>query len=485
MNSRIENCIKELEYKDRIINYLKNIYKIEVGEDVLIPDAYIMEKKKDLDKYTLDDELLVAKPFQSFEEKVNALRLPDVNDKNIKNKIAKLKKERDTKILIRHLDLSNYGEKGITPELLKKVVDGMKVLKSVEWIDLRYNKLDDSYSNVLGELFGIDTLKRVDLAHNSLNKVAVKKLINILKVAKHLEYFDISFNPINDEIVCMNLCNAIRFHDKIFHFGLSDLSKNAAVNFVHYKSELRSLNIDDARYKPKAYETVTKFLTEKRYNLAVLSMRYNNVDLVVAHSIAKGLRLNKTLVYINLYNCGIIDLAGERIINALETNKTLVELDLSKNKLAELSCQAIGNLLKQNTIITKLHISKNFSITDASFTKIIDGLVHNQTLQSLGNLSDLKISLKLRQSVEQLLNLNLEYVNNKIAGDLNKSQKLDYLKVSMDFESYEKDKRERLEKTIDANGFKDQKKDEQDLEKDIINKYDIKFDQEDFEFFNY
>jgi hypothetical protein len=55
----------------------------------------------------------------------------------------------------------------------------------------------------------------------------------------------------------------------------------------------------------------------------------------------------------------------------------------------------------------------------------------------------------------------------------------------MDFESYEKDKRERLEKTTDANGFKDQKKNEQNLEKYIINKYDIKFDQEDFEFFNY
>jgi Ran GTPase-activating protein (RanGAP) involved in mRNA processing and transport len=481
MNSRIENVIKELEYKDRIINYLKNIYKIEVGEDVLIPDAYIMEKKKDLEKYTADDELM-TKPYHTFEEKVNALRLPDVNDKNIKNKIAKLKKERDTKFLIRHLDLSSYSEKGITPELLKKVIDGMKVLKSVEWIDLRYNKLDDSFSNVICEMLGIDTLKRVDISHNCLNKVATKKILNVLKAAKHLEYFDMSFNPIKDEIVCINLCNAIRFHDKIFHFGISDMSKDAAVKFVHYKPELRSLNIDDSRYKPKAYETVSKFLTEKRYNLAVLSMRFNNVDLVVAYSIAKGLRVNKTLVYLNLYNCGIIDLAGEKIITALETNRSLVELDLSKNKLGDLSCQAIGNILRQNTILTKIHISKNYSINDASFTKVIDGLVRNQTLLTLGNLSDLKISLKLRQSVEQLFTLNLEYVNNKINTDLNKSQKLDCLKVSLDFQSYEKDKRERLEKSIDVNGLK---KDELELEKDLINKYDIKFDQEDFEFFNY
>jgi Ran GTPase-activating protein (RanGAP) involved in mRNA processing and transport len=279
---------------------------------------------------------LVAKPFQSSEEKVNALRLPDVNDKNIKNKIATLKKERDTKIPIRHLDPSKYGEKGITPELLKKVVYGMKVLKSVEWIDLRFNKLDDSYSNVLGELLGIDTLKRVDLAHNSLNKVAVKKPVNILKIAKHLEYFDTSSNPTNDETVRMNLCNAIRFHDKIFHFDLSDLSKNAAVNFIHYKSELRSPNIDDARHKLKAYETITIFLTEKRYNLAVPSMRYNNLDPAVAHSIAKGLRLNKTLVHINLHNRGITDLAREKITNASETNKNPAELDLSKNKPADL-----------------------------------------------------------------------------------------------------------------------------------------------------
>jgi Ran GTPase-activating protein (RanGAP) involved in mRNA processing and transport len=484
MNSRIENCLKELEYKDRIINYLKNIYKIEVGEEALIPDAYISDKKKDLDKYT-DDEDLMSKPFQTFEEKVNALRLPDMNDKNIKQKLTKLKKEKDTKILIRQLDLSNYGEKGITPELLRRVVNGMKVLKSVEWIDLRYNHLDDSYSNIICEMLSIDSLKRIDLAHNNLNKVAMKKIINVLKVAKHLEYFDISFNPINDEIVCINVCHAVKFHDKLFHFGMSDLSRDAAVKFVQAKPDLRSINIDDARYKPKTYETVTKLLSEKKYNLAVLSMRYNNVDLVVAHSIARGLRVNKTLVYLNLYNSGIIDLAGEKLITALEVNRGLVELDLSKNKLGELSCQALGNVLRQNSIITKVHICKNYSINDACFTKIIDGLVHNQTLQSLGNLSDLKISLKLRQSVDQLLTINKEFVNNKINLDFNKSQKIDCLRASLEFDSYEKDKREHLEKSIDANSLKDKKKEEEEMEKALLNKYDIKFETDEFEFFNY
>ncbi len=41
MISKVDNIIKTLEKKEIIINYLKSIYKVEVGEEPTIPEAYI------------------------------------------------------------------------------------------------------------------------------------------------------------------------------------------------------------------------------------------------------------------------------------------------------------------------------------------------------------------------------------------------------------------------------------------------------------
>jgi hypothetical protein len=471
MNTKIENYLKDIEYKDKVISYLKNIYKIEVGEEASIPDAYMLDKNKD--PKILNKEILIT-----FEDKVNSLNLPDPNDKTLKQKIAKLKKSGDTNFLITSLDLSGYADKGITVDLLKKVVDSMKALKTVEWLDLRNNNLDDSYSQLIIDLLGIDTLKRIDISHNNFNKVAAKKIANILKQVKHLEYFDISFNPIKDESVCINLCSAAKFHAKLFHFGISDLSKDAGLKLLNAKSDIRSINLDDSTYKPKVYEYFYKILADKKYSLAVLSLKFNNIDMFGIHSIERGLRVNKTLVYLSLYNCGVNDVAGERIFSAIENNKYLIELDVGKNLLSTRASKALSKLLRLNNILKTINISRNNLITNDDFTLILEGLVNNPNITSLGNLADLKIGARLRDSAEMILNLNKKYTNNEITLDLSKSQKQEALKISIDFEKYRKTSLESslIPKEINS---------EIDIDNALISKYDIKFLDDEFEFFNF
>lgn len=491
MLTQVDTFIKNIEKKDKIINYLKSIYKIEVGEEAVIPDVYI-EGDEEAKKEEVNFGSESSEHFASFEEKIDSLNLPSVNDKNIKLKIAKLKKAKDTKFLIKHLNLSGYAYKGFSLDLFKRVVEGLKIFKSVEDINLRKNNLDDSYAEQICELFNIEGLKRIDLSYNHFHKGAAKKFTNAVKNSSKLEYLDLTHNPFNqDEYSCANICTALKSHPNLFHFGLSDSSRDSALRVLQFKPDLRSLNLEDSRYKHKAFEYFTKFLVDKKYTLAVLSLKYCTIDLFSANHLEKSLRVNKTLVYLNLYSSGLSDIAATRIISALEMNRTLIDLDLGANKLGEIFCHKVNKLLKVNNILNRLNISKNYLITSDDFSLILEGLVNNQSIISLGDLSDMKIGVKIRESAEIILDLNRKYIDggkiNELNGtntlnsltEFNKSQKMNFFKSSVDFEGQEKLKRESLDYNSHEGIYSDYA--------GIMNKYDIKLipEEDNFNFFIY
>ena len=130
-------------------------------------------------------------------------------------------------------------------------------------------------------------------------------------------------------------------------------------------------------------------------------MNYN-----FTQNLIKALRKNNTLIYLNLYNTALGDLQGTKIILALEKNEILEELDLGSNFLSIQFCQAFGHVLRNNYHLRKVNISKNQMITRENYFFILEGLVHNQSIISLGDLIDTKIGVKCRECTEKLLNLN-------------------------------------------------------------------------------
>jgi hypothetical protein len=502
MLNKVDTFIKNLEKKDKIIDYLKNIYKVEVGEDAFIPGPYIDANYLEIEK---DEELNKneSQKYASFEEKVKSLNLPSINDKNLKLKIAKSKKTKDSKFLIYHLDLSEYSNKGINLYLFKTVMDGIKMFKSVEDINLKKNNLDDSYADHICELFTIENMKRIDISFNNFTKVSAKKFSNALKNSTKLEYLDMAYNPFSlDEISCSNLCSVIKANDKLFHFGLSDSTRDSALKILTYRPDLKSLNLDDSRYKYKAFEYLSKCLIDKKYSLAILSLKFNTIELFAASYIEKALRLNKTLVYLNLYSTGLSDLAGVKIINGLEQNRTLIDLNLGKNRLANGFCSGLNRFFKLNNILNKLNISKNYLISNEDFSFILEGLVNNQNIISLGDLSELKIGVKIRESAEIILELNKKYsdggkINEFLNSDtlnsfqeLNKSLKINFFKSSLDQEGMDKVRRQSLdfekEKILDK-PIKTSNYENYDPYQDIITKYEINLKEDIYKinFFNY
>jgi Ran GTPase-activating protein (RanGAP) involved in mRNA processing and transport len=501
MISQIDNFIKNIEKNEKIITYLKNIYKVEVGDDPIIPDAYIEGKINQVD--AIENE---KTDFATFEEKVIALNLPSINDKNIKLKITKMKKAKDTKFLIKSLDISNYGDRYFNHELFKRVIDGMKILKSVESINLKYNNMDDSYVDLVCELFNIENLKRIDLSFNNFTKFAAKKIINCLKNINKLEFFDVSYNPwCLDDLTCTNFSSCLKSHTNLFHFGLSDSSRDSAIRIMHTKPDLRSLNLDDSGYKPRAFETLARALADRKYSLAILSLKFCNIDIIASSYIEKALRQNKSLVCLNLHSTGLPDVGGGKIISALENNKYLTEIDLSCNKLADEFCIKFNKTLKLNVILNSANIAKNYLIKNENFEHILEGLINNQNIFTLGDLSDTRVGVKLRESAEKILNLNMkciEYMDKgnislresqqgKVAMnefiELNKSQKANFFKSSNDFQMKEKNKRENLDAHV-MNSERSMEQDYNNEEKELILKYDIKFNEKDivdnFEFFS-
>jgi hypothetical protein len=464
-------------------------------EDENIPIAENLNKlyKHELENFDNDENLDPHKDNFSFEEKVESLNLPSINDKNAKLKIAKLKKMKDNKYLIHHLNLSNYSDKGINLILFKRVVEGIKILKSVQDLNLRNNNLDDSYSDVICELFSVENLKRINLSYNSLTKSTAKKLTNVIKNSSKLEYLDLSYNPFNlDEYSCSTICLAIKSHPNLFHFGLCDSTRDSGIKYLLFKNDLKSIILDDSRYKSKTFEYFTKILQDKKFSLAILSLKYTKIDLFCAASIEKGLKMNKTLVYLNLYSSGISDPAASRIISSLEHNQSLIELDLGANYLGGVFCKSFSKVLQFNSHLQKVILSKNFKISDKDFSIILEGLVNNQSIISLGDLEDTRIGVKIRESAQTILELNKKFLteartiitglekeeskikdlNNMSLSSLNMSQKFNFFKSSIDFEGQEKIKRESLDTYVvdqDTNNVGN-----------IVKKYSIKlFDEND------
>lgn len=499
MISQVDNIIKNLEKKEKIINYLKNIYKVEVGEEPTIPEAYIDQNiidEKNIESNFLkfhnlephhEDE--ANEIYSTFHEKFISLRLPSMEDKKIKEKIAKIKKEKEksSKPIYNHLtdmDLSGYGEKGFNLELLRMICETMKLFKTLTSINLSHNSIDDSFVEVIIDFLSMNSLKSINLSFNQLSKNAMKKITPIIRTNITLEYIDLRGNPFcMDESCCFNICNSLRMNSHLSYFGLSDCSTDSSgIKLLTHKNKtIKTLLLEDSRYNSKSFEILRKCLMDKHATIENLSLEFNTIDFTSLNSIEKGLRLNKSLSYLNLKSCGISDLSSANLISVFEYNKTLKEINLSSNKLASQFCKGFSKILKLNKALSNVNISKNYDIKDIDFELIVESLVDNQSIISLGDLEETKIGVKLRESVDVILHLNKQFFSNEMSLENTQAKKFNFLKASLDMEQYKSE----INSINKMNNNISNRENEFSNFEDLINKYSIEFGIHDYQNFHY
>ena len=407
MISNIGALIQTIEDNEKLIAYMKKIYKEKTGEDIVIPDLKALAERQM--KKDEENETHPNLKFNSFKDKVIALNLPDIKDRETRLRLDKLRRLKDTKVLIKKLDISHFAGKEVTPELLYQVLDGLKALRSVEEVNLSHNGLGDNFIDVISDYLMLKGLYRINLSYNNLTKASVKKLVATLKGCRRLESIDVSYNPFNlDEYSCILVCSSLKECDKIVHFGISDSSRESGLRFINNHPTLTSVILDDSRYKKKAWETLRRILSnKKKFKINRLSLKFCKIDFIYAvQPLIRAFKRNTTLMYLNLYNTGLDDTSGAQIISSFINHKQLEELDLGANFLSIHFCKAFGKVLRTNNILRKVNITKNHTISREDYFYILEGLVNNQSIISLGDLIDMKIGVKCRECTEKLLNLN-------------------------------------------------------------------------------
>ena len=406
MISKIGTLIETIENDEKLIAYIKKAYKEKTGEEIVIPDLKHLSEIQSRKEETQDSHPNLK--FNSFKDKVIAMNLPDLTDRETRMRLDKLRRMKDTKVLIKESDLSHFEGKEMIPDLLYKVIDGFKALRSVEEINLSHNGLGDDCIDVICDFLMLKGLTKLNLSFNKLTKSSVKKLVATLKGCKRLLLLDVSYNEFNlDKYSCILVCGALKECDKIEHFGINDTSGDSSLRFINNHPTLISVNLEDSLYKKKNWDSLSKIISNtKKFKIENLSLKFCTIKLDSALSLIKAFKKNNTLKYLNLYNTGLNDLTGPQIIFAFAQNQSLQELDLGANKLSTNFCKAFGAVLRTNFHLRKVNITKNHMISRDDYFFILEGLVNNQSIISLGDLIDMKIGVKCRECTEKLLSMN-------------------------------------------------------------------------------
>ena len=277
MISKIGSLIETIENDEKLISYIKKAYKEKTGEDIVIPDlkhlSEIQSKKEE------NSDMHPNLKFNSFKDKVTAMNLPDITDRETRMRLDKLRRMKDTKILIKESDLSHFEGKEMTPDLLYKVLEGFKALRSVEEINLSHNALGDDSIDVICDFLMLKGLTKLNLSFNKLTKTSVKKLVATLKGCKRLLFLDISYNEFNlDKYSCILVCGALKECDKIEHFGISDSSGDSSLRFINSHPSLISVNLEDSLFKKKNWDSLSKIISNSKKFKIQLIQRQSNRD---------------------------------------------------------------------------------------------------------------------------------------------------------------------------------------------------------------
>ena len=472
MISKIGSLIETIEKKEKLIAQIKQAYKEKTGEEI-----YISEMKSSNEGKKHKEEESYIHPnlkFNSFKDKVTTLKLPDISDRETRLRLDKLRRMKDTKTLFKEADLSHFEGKDMNTDLLYKVIDGFKALRSVEEVDLSHNGLGDEFIDVISEFLMLKGLTKIDLSFNKLTKGSVKKLVATLKGCKRLLKLDVSYNEFNvDRYSCILVCGALKECDKIMHFGINDASGDSSIRFINNHPSLTSVNLEDSLFKKKNWESLSKIIANrKKFKIENLSLKFCTIRLKSAQSLIRAFERNITLKKLNLYNTGIDDDCGSQIIFAFSKNVTLEELNLGANKLRKNFCKAFGAVLRVNYTLREVNITKNHLITRDDYFFILEGLVNNQSITSLGDLIDMKIGVKCRECTEKLLNMNKNIEWRELEQIKKNKSKLYFSNVGNEYLQYEEKYEEELkleeeknEKETESEEKKEVKKEENKLKK--------------------
>ena len=214
-----------------------------------------------------------------------------------------------------------------------KVAGALKASSLLRSLNLPLNGIGDTGAAEIREALmnPNSKLEVLDLAANDIGAAGVAKIVDALKVSISLRFLDLSYNKI----------------------GVVGAAK-----------------LGEALMNPDL-------------KLEVLELVANDIGDIGAAKVADGLKVSKSLRFLNLSYNGIGAAGAAEIGEALKVNSTLGFLNLSYNRIGDTGAVNIGEALKVNTTLVNLGFGGN-RIGPKGAANIGKALIVNTSLESLG-----------------------------------------------------------------------------------------------------
>jgi hypothetical protein len=224
---------------------------------------------------------------------------------------------------------------------------------------------------IIDQLPGIHT---IDLCDNRLTDITLMPLATKLNKFKNLTYLDLSYNKIDessstimsfirnpechletlllngadvDDYECCNIAEAISYNLSIRTLGLAKnlIGASELLNVLHPTLITGGESLGSMLL-------INKTLTE-------LDLSWNSLRLDSAIAIATSLETNSTLTTLLLAYNSFGDMPSQVLGRALKANKGLTHLDIESNSITPKAATVLANAISFNETLLKLNINGN------------------------------------------------------------------------------------------------------------------------------
>mmetsp|Transcript_15915 Transcript_15915/g.23064 ORF Transcript_15915/g.23064 Transcript_15915/m.23064 type:complete len:428 (+) Transcript_15915:995-2278(+) len=377
----------EIQERDQVIEFLTKEYAKATGKQVALPYKWerFVEKSELEDIQEPEEEL-------SFTEAVKQLKLPKPNTG--RRGTRKPKKVTNIQKII----LCDFWNSLVPEDVFSSLVEGIKLVPSVETVALSNNNLTEKLLPQLEELFLLENIKCINLSNNNLRKRFATKLGELLKGScDHIETLDISRNPFSSErTACISIANGVRKHPSLKHFSIT-LAANTCTSVLKAVSSnrnIQTLELPHSKLTEEALQYLTSALTSTKapHNLETLKLSHCFLQPKEVIMLAQTVAKNKFLKRLDLSYNGITDNIGKIFMNNLKWNRCLEQLNLKMNNLEDATCFELAKVLRTNKTLKECNLGGNF-FSDRGAEQL-ELELRNREVYSLGEL-DLNTNLSI------------------------------------------------------------------------------------------
>ena len=280
---------------------------------------------------------------------------------------------------------------------------------SLSFLDLSYNAIGSEGANSLAEALRVNTsLSSLKLYYNSIGIEGANLLAQALRVNTSLSSLNLSCNAIGDE-GANSLAEALRVNTSISSLDLSDnailaVGASSLAQALKVNTSLSSLDLHSGFIQPE-FENIPAEAFRGNTIVYFLGVRVSNfIGAEGANSLAKALRVNTSLSFLNLSRNFIGVRGANSLAQALRVNTSLSSLDLSCNFIGDEGANSLAEALRVNTSVSSLNLANN-SIGNEGANSLAKALRENASLSSL-NLSTNSIGGEGANSLVQALRVN-------------------------------------------------------------------------------